>query len=112
MNPNPATAGANISPNYDSILQRVFNGAYLSTLVAKGSTGLDTPSGLALYQDRIYVTDYATGRIFAFDQEGNVVDYLDTGRSTALMGMTIGTDGAIYVVDNSTKEVLRISAKS
>jgi len=112
LNPNPATAGANISPNYDSILQRVFNGAYLSTLVAKGSTGLDTPSGLALYQDRIYVTDYATGRIFAFDLEGNVIDYLDTGRTTALMGMTIGTDGAIYVVDNSTKEVLRISAKS
>ena len=107
-----ASAGADINPNYDGTLQRIFNGSNLSTLIAKGTAGLDTPSGLALYQDRVYVTDYATGRIFAFDLNGDVVDYLDTGRTTALMGMAIGSDGAIYVVDNATKEVLRISAKS
>ena len=112
LNPNPASAGADINPNYDGTLQRIFNGSSLSTLIAKGTAGLDTPSGLALYDNRIYVTDYATGRIFAFDLNGEVVDYLDTGRTTALMGMAIGSDGAIYVVDNATKEVLRISAKS
>ena len=112
LNPNPASAGADINPNYDGTLQRIFNGSSLSTLIAKGTVGLDTPSGLALYDNRIYVADYATGRIFAFDLNGEVVDYLDTGRTTALMGMAIGSDGAIYVVDNATKEVLRISAKS
>ena len=93
-------------------LQRIFNGSNLSTLIVKGTAGLDTPSGLALHENRIYVTDYATGRIFAFDLTGNVVDYLDTGRTTSLMGMAIGSDGAIYVVDNAAKEVLRISTKS
>ncbi|MEC8050995.1 MAG: hypothetical protein VX210_09410, partial [Myxococcota bacterium] len=112
LNPNPASAGADINPNYDGTLQRIFNGSSLSTLIVKGTAGLDTPSGLALHENRIYVTDYATGRIFAFDLTGNVVDYLDTGRTTSLMGMAIGSDGAIYVVDNATKEVLRISAKS
>jgi len=112
LNPSSANPGSTITPNYDGILQRVFVGGGLSTLVSKGTNGLDTPSGIALYEGRIYVSDYATGRIFAFDQNGTVLDYLDTGRTTALMGLAIGTDGAIYAVDNAAREVLRISAKS
>ena len=59
----------------------------------------------------IFTNDNRTGRIWAFDMDGNLVDYLDTGLDDgALMGMDFDADGNLWVVDAENDEVLRISA--
>ena len=87
-----------------------FSGATTTTLVAGEEVGLSTPSGIAVRNNQIFVTDYATGRLFAFAMDGSLLDYLDVAEPNALMGITFGQDGALYVIDNAKREVLRISA--
>ena len=42
--------------------------------------------------------------------DGTLLDYLDVAEPNALMGMTFGQDGSLYVIDNAKREVLRIQA--
>jgi len=76
-----------------------------------GAAGeLDTPSGIALYNGFIYVSDWATGRISAFRMtNGERVNYLETGLTRgALAGMAFGPDNKLYVIDASTPENSRV----
>jgi hypothetical protein len=82
----------------------------LSTVVAPGAP-LVRPSGLETDGDTIFVGDYASGMIYAFDLQGRQIGALDTGLGPdTLMGIAIGPDGRLYLVDSARDRVLRIDA--
>jgi DNA-binding beta-propeller fold protein YncE len=84
----------------------------LSTLVDATTGELAQPSGLALHDGLLYVSDNATGRITAFALDGTRVDWLDTGLSAGgLMGMAFDGAGALYVLDGGGNRLLRLRAK-
>jgi hypothetical protein len=98
------TAGT-LTPSHETPIQEM-NGAIIETLV----TGdVQRPSGIEIHEGLLYVTDNAASRILAFDLDGVLVNYLDTGiAGGALGGMTFGPDGKIYFVDMLGSRVLRI----
>lgn len=81
------------------------------TVLVSDSRGLDQPSGLALIGTTLFVTDYGTGFIHAFDTAtGEEIDRLDTGRGAgAIMGIVAPTIDELWLTDASTDEVLRIT---
>ncbi len=85
-----------------------FQGIVQEFVVEPGD-GLISPSGLALYEGVIFVTDNATGLIHAFKTDGQEVNKLDTGLGAgALAGVEVGPDGFLYFVDMSGDRVLRV----
>jgi sugar lactone lactonase YvrE len=81
------------------------------TFAENSTADLEMPSGLAFHDEMIFVVDHATSIIWAFDLDGEVVDWLDTGvESDSLMGLDFDADGRLYVVDAASDKVLRISA--
>jgi sugar lactone lactonase YvrE len=104
--------GSNISPNYDGISRQVeYTGGDCWTLVdGEATESMGRPSGMALWNDMIFTTDNRSGRIFAFDKDGNLLDYVDTGMDEgALMGIEFDDDGNLWMVDAVNDEVVRIS---
>lgn len=70
--------------------------------------GLVRPSGVAIHDGRLFVSDHATGEIVAYDIETGIeLDRVDT-QSEELMGITVGPDGMIWMVDAAFDEVLRL----
>lgn len=111
LDPEGASSIGAIAPNYDGCTQVAFSGETLTTLVQGAEGDLDTPSGIALQGNQIFVSDYATGRIWAYAIDGTVLDYLEVAEPNALMGMTFGPDGSLYAIDNANKQILRITAR-
>lgn len=86
-----------------------WNGAVWDELVPASSGLLQEPSGLALFQETLYVGDRATGTVLAFDLDGKFVARLDTGLEPgALMGIEVGPDERLYLVDATGNRVLRV----
>ena len=82
---------------YTGLEQRVF-----------ASANLVEPSGLAIHNGRLFVSDHATAEIIAYDLEtGEELGRVDTG-SDELMGITFGPDGMLWFVDAAYNEVLRL----
>ena len=118
------TPGDRIGPNYDGGQQYAMEGADLSTLVdgdlvevvltEKGeptirAVRLNQPAGLELGGGLLYVTDHATSNILAFDLEGQLVDWLPTGRpADSLGGIEVLADGSLVVTDLRADELIRI----
>lgn len=104
--------GGTIRPNYDGGDQREVDGAELWTLVDGPSLDevqMAMPAGLALYEGHLYIGDYETGFILGFDLDGQLVDWLDTGRGAeALGGIDFDADGNLWVTDIATSEILKI----
>jgi hypothetical protein len=80
-----------------------------SEVVSASAGHFTRPSGLVLHEGTLYVGDNATGTIFAFDLEGNLLTKYETGlEEGALMGMEAGPDDKLYLVDARTNRVLRL----
>lgn len=92
-------------------LYRVADGARVQTL-GTSEADLEAPSGLELMPDgTVLVSDNATGRIWAYNAAGEVIDWLDTELPEgALMGMTLSPEGDLYFVDAVGDRVLRLQA--
>ncbi len=113
------TRGSNVFPNYDSGggfgtgEQYRVDDAVLTTLVDGDTvTGMGKPSGLEMHDGILYVSDYDSSIIYAFDKDGNLLDWLETGLGAGcVMGMAIADDGSIYLVDSEQDKVLRIAPK-
>lgn len=74
-----------------------------------GSEGLlIAPSGIALHDGLVYVTDAGSGYIVAFARDGQVVDWLDTG-APGLFGLTFDAEGNLYVVHGPENLLVKIS---
>ena len=106
------TKGATIKPKEPMPVSVAMDGTQVDDVVAAKTKKLTTPSGIELYNDLLYVSDNATGRITAFTLKGKEVNHLDTDLPAgALAGMAFGPDKKLYVVDMVGNRVLRIDPK-
>lgn len=108
VDPSTATPGDDIRV-YDEQLQSsgAMDGATISELVPPAL--LQRPSGIALGNDVVYVTDNATSLIYSFDTAGKLQKTYDTGLpSGSLAGIALGPDSKLYVTDLLTGGVHRI----
>mgnify|MGYP002629584021 CR=1 FL=1 len=108
--------GNNHGPSYDvgSDMQYEIVGGDCTTLIdGEAVAEMGRPSGLELHDDMLFVSDNRTARIWAFDLEGNLLDYVDTGLDDgSVMGMAFDGEGNLWLVDAENDEVLRISPKA
>ena len=113
LNTQTGNLGSNIEPNYDGTVQRMVNGANLSTLInGSNVSGMSKPSGLEIHNDMIFVSDNASSRIFAFNRSGELLDWIDLGLPAgSVMGMAFDNNGLLYVVDAQAEEILQIAPK-
>jgi hypothetical protein len=103
LDTNSGTNMGTLPGDWDGAEYTGVEGADFQALVE----GIDTPSGLALHEGRLFVGEHGTGDIVAFDLEGNEIDRLSTP-AQQLMGITVGPDGKIYYVDPIANEVVRV----
>ncbi|NUN15887.1 MAG: hypothetical protein HUU55_19860 [Myxococcales bacterium] len=75
-----------------------------STVQMLVTTGLTQPSGLALSDNRIFVSDYFNGDIFVYSTTGALLDRLKTGAS-GVTGLTFGPDGRLWYTNPKTNTV-------
>ena len=100
------TEGAPIFPNYDDSQQYEVVGASVSTFATEA---LVAPSGLALRDGLVFVSDNQSGKVLAYDSTGALVDWLETDVAPGgLMGLAFDADGRLYVADAIGARVLRI----
>ncbi len=75
-------------------------------------TGLNRPSGIALVDDQLFVSEYGNGQIVAYELSTNGKSATEAGSiqttASSIMGLEIGPNGHIYYVDNVQDEVVRI----
>ena len=76
------------------------------------ATGLNRPTGIALHEGQLFVSQYGNGQITAYDLAANgrgstFLDEIQTS-ATTIMGLEFGPDGHLYYVDNGKDEVVRI----
>ena len=69
--------------------------------------GLERPSGIVIGPERIFVSDYATGEIVAYDHDGAELGRMDTDAKD-LMGLELGPEGNLWYVDGGFAEVVRV----
>lgn len=75
------------------------------------STGLVQPAGIDVVGDRMVLSDHATGELIIYDISGSPAVELGRVATAApgLMGVKIGPDGRIWVVNATTHALLRVS---
>ena len=72
------------------------------------ATGFDAPSGLALHDGRLFVSDAATGEIVALDPgTGSELGRIDTG-GQGIFGLTVGPDDKLYFVNGAEDVLVRV----
>jgi hypothetical protein len=101
------TPGGRISPIYEQLRSSgEFDNATLTVLVDQG---LVEPSGLALHEGTLYVSDHKTSKIHAFDLAGTPLRTLETGLPEGtLAGIEVGPDNRLYFTDMLNGAVYRI----
>ena len=76
------------------------------------ATGLNLPSGIALADGQLFVSENGNGKIVAYElaSDGKSAVELDEIQTTAtsIMGLEVGPNGYLYYVDNGQDEVVRI----
>lgn len=113
LDPSAATEGNSLIPNYDGCRMSYMDGWELDTLVDGMALDpeLSTPAGLELHDGVLYVSDPLTGRIYGFDLEGNLLDYLETGfEAGSVMGLAFDDDGNMWVSDAAANQIRKFSA--
>ncbi|MEC7273042.1 MAG: thrombospondin type 3 repeat-containing protein, partial [Candidatus Thermoplasmatota archaeon] len=76
------------------------------------ATGLNRPSGIALADGQLFVSENGNGKIVAYDLASNgksavQLDKIQTSASS-IMGLEVGPNGHLYYVDNGQDKVVRI----
>jgi hypothetical protein len=71
------------------------------------AAGLSSPSGIALDEGRLFVSEHGSGDIVAFDLDGNELGRMGTP-AAQLMGITLGPDGKIWYADPEANEIVRV----
>jgi len=69
--------------------------------------GLEEPSGITLHENRIFVSDHATGDVIALELDGTEIERMSTP-ADRIMGITIGPDGKLWYADAGANEVVRV----
>lgn len=111
-----ATAGSSdLGNNYDYVsTQKLMTGMSLMTLASATNSPLRRPSGLALRDGLVFVSDNETSKIFAFGLDGTVKDWLDLSPIVpggGLQGIDFDSAGNLFVVDSVNNRVMKIGVK-
>jgi hypothetical protein len=71
------------------------------------ASGLHNPSGIALHNDTLFVSERGNGKIRAYALDGTL---LDTAQTTAqsIMGLEVGPDNKLWYVDAYAHRVIRM----
>jgi hypothetical protein len=98
--------------NFESVKEyKNINGYTWETVV---DTGLLEPAGIDIIEDRMIVSDYATGEIIIYDISVNPA--VEKGRistnSQGIMGVKIGPNGRIWYVDYDANKVFRVDGSA
>lgn len=107
-----------LEPNYDGTIQRFVDGPVLKTLIDGKAADLSTPSGIALYQDVLYVSDYTSSQVFAFSKDGKLLDKLSLADvlpeagSAALGGIEFDSTGRLYLTDLVNSRIYRLETSN
>ncbi|MBL6743820.1 MAG: thrombospondin type 3 repeat-containing protein [Candidatus Poseidonia sp.] len=76
------------------------------------ATGLNIPSGIALADGQLFISENGNGKIAAYElaADGKSATFLDKIQTTAtsIMGLEVGPQGHLFYVDNAQNEVVRI----
>src|SRR4030095_13708402 len=99
------TMGARL-PQVDVTPYPVHNRMDDAVITTFASKDLEEPSGMALHDGHVWVSDHATGRIAAYDMTGTIVDWVDV--APGIMGIAFGPDGSLYYANGETDEVVRM----
>lgn len=79
-------------------------GAKVETVVS----GLGHPSGVAVHDGKLFVSDHTSGEIIAYRTADNrELGRVDTARR-GIMGLAFGADGRLWIVSHDTDEILRL----
>ncbi|MEE2903865.1 MAG: hypothetical protein VYC39_16175 [Myxococcota bacterium] len=58
------------------------------------------------------MSDHATGTIYGFKLNGELVDYIDTQRgSGTIAGLAFDSTGNLYFADKANEQIVKISVK-
>lgn len=80
----------------------------VTEVVAAGGE-LEQPSGLAIHDGVLYVSDHATSKLHAYDMDGNLLRSLDTELpERSLAGIEVGPDSNLWFTNMITGAVVRI----
>jgi len=108
VNTNTGTPGADETPHEPiAVYQHMDNFEWEIFIDA----GLDEPTGIDMVEDRLIVSNYATGDINLYDVSTNtpiLLTTIPTGNN-GIMGVKIGPDGLIWYVNSITNEVRRVT---
>ena len=105
-------APAGTLPTDDSQMPTIarIDGAKVDVIVPPGV--VERPSGVALHEDTLLVTDDATGKIQLFDLAGTRLTSLDTGLPPgSIAGVEVGPDGRVYFTDREGGALLRVEPR-
>jgi len=104
---NSGTQTGTFTPYEVTAESSIYGGYTMEVFV---NSGLTEPSGIDVIEDRMIVSDYATGQIFVYDisgTSGTLLNTIETG-APGIMGIKIGPDGKIWYVNAITNEVVRL----
>jgi len=102
------TEGRTTENNYDGVDQFRVDDAVMDPLIDGSEYGLGAPSGLAVFDDMIFVGDNATGNLFAFTLDGEFVDWAETGLA-GMQGIDFDDAGRLYIASTATDELYRVT---
>jgi hypothetical protein len=81
------------------------------TFIEGADVGMEAPSGIALVDGVLLVTDNQTSEVIAFDLEGEEVDRLALGLdSGSLMGIAAVSLDELWLVDAQNDRVFSLSS--
>lgn len=108
MKTNSGNIGSDLSPYAELLAEyKEVTGATKEVMV---SSGLTSPVGIDYRNDRIIVSDFATGNIYLYNTTtvpATLVGTIITG-GPGVMGVKITDDNKIWYVNNTTKKLYRI----
>lgn len=104
--------GGRFQPVYEPLASWGFmNDAVVTPVITSGD--LVSPSGLAIHEDTIYISDHATSTLYAFDMQGTMLRSLKTDLPEgSLAGITVGPDYRLWFTDMKTGAVYTIRPKA
>jgi len=104
----PVTLTATTEGQMDSTLEEYSEASGASWGVF--SYGVTRPSGLVLGDDHVFVSERSTGKIHAFDYDGNSVAELQTN-ADEIMGLELDPDGNLWFVDSGEDRIYRVDPR-
>ena len=83
--------------------------ALITTFIDGDQFGMVAPSGIDIVDNILLVTDNETGALYAFDMNGQLIDFLYTGvESGSLMGVAARTIEDIWLVSAKENRLYRL----